>query len=752
MDTSKLKYLHAVIYVMIAVVLLGNTLFCMVLSTDNLKTEIENETKLLALNYAERVNHMASLDATFPASSTHQEEWFILPEEDGDDIAVWLLDNDGTILQRNDLASQANLPSPVYGQNRTMWLGESRLLLKQDCVVVMVLLEGKCCLVVQNHCTSAKALQRNAFALVGGLDLIVFVVMVILIFNVISGYRRQMILLATTDELTGLSNRKSFRELFNEFIADANRPKSSLFLLDIDYFKQINDGYGHASGDEALKILASHIADIARKTGGFAGRWGGDEFIGVLPMPGEQACVCLSGLCAQIDALKPSGGYHMTISVGVTSLEGEMDLGALSEKADEALYASKQNGRNRVTVHHDKLDKEGPIVHHVVAEAVAAADDVTLPQEPVTDMGQMEMPSDTDRDLWHSGRIITAIILGVRWMTPFIAGGGILIALAFLFDAASIDLSTLSATERSALGSITPLAATLKNIGGTIFNFMLPIFAGFMAYGLAGEEAFMAGFAGGFMTIESNAGFVGAMIAGLAAGIMTRQSKHFFRYLPQNVQRAATLVFGPVLNLLLMRGLALLFIAPLSGMIGQLFQELLDKTTAYPIVSCAFSSSMMALDMGGIINKVAYNHGVSSIVLGDTGVMAAVMAGGMVPPIGIALAMALFPDRFEEQEKERRAVTFCMGLSFITEGALPFVFTDVFRVIPSCVVGSFIAGALSEFFGCRLPAPHGGIFVLPVMEHPWLYIMALLMGSLATAIILGLLKKHADKEQMDGNK
>ena len=337
MDTSKLKYLHAVIYVMIAVVLLGNTLFCMVLSTDNLKTEIENETKLLALNYAERVNHMASLDATFPASSTHQEEWFILPEEDGDDIAVWLLDNDGTILQRNDLASQANLPSPVYGQNRTMWLGESRLLLKQDCVVVMVLLEGKCCLVVQNHCTSAKALQRNAFALVGGLDLIVFVVMVILIFNVISGYRRQMILLATTDELTGLSNRKSFRELFNEFIADANRPKSSLFLLDIDYFKQINDGYGHASGDEALKILASHIADIARKTGGFAGRWGGDEFIGVLPMPGEQACVCLSGLCAQIDALKPSGGYHMTISVGVTSLEGEMDLGALSEKADEAL-------------------------------------------------------------------------------------------------------------------------------------------------------------------------------------------------------------------------------------------------------------------------------------------------------------------------------------------------------------------------------------------------------------------------------
>ena len=127
-------------------------------------------------------------------------------------------------------------------------------------------------------------------------------------------------------------------------------------------------------------------------------------------------------------------------------------------------------------------------------------------------------------------------------------------------------------------------------------------------------------------------------------------------------------------------------------------------------------------------------------------VMAAVMAGGMVPPIGIALAMALFPDRFEEQEKERRAVTFCMGLSFITEGALPFVFTDVFRVIPSCVVGSFIAGALSEFFGCRLPAPHGGIFVLPVMEHPWLYIMALLMGSLATAIILGLLKKHADKE------
>jgi fructose-specific phosphotransferase system IIC component len=339
-------------------------------------------------------------------------------------------------------------------------------------------------------------------------------------------------------------------------------------------------------------------------------------------------------------------------------------------------------------------------------------------------------------------KLLKSIILGVRWMAPFVAGGGILIALAFLFDAASVDLASLSVSERANFGSITPQAAALKNLGGTTFNYMLPVFAGFMAYGLAGEEAFMTGFVGGYMTIGANAGFIGAMIAGFVAGIITNEMRQFTGRLPRVVRKAAPIIIFPVFNLLLMQLISVAVITPLSNAVGSVFKTLLDFfVQSSPVSAGALSGMMMAVDMGGIVNKVAYNYGVNGLLAGRTDIMACVMIGGMVPPMGIALSMLLFRDKYAKEEQDLGLGAFFMGLSFITEGALPFVFTDFVRVIPSCMLGSALAGLLSMLFGCTLPAPHGGVFVFPVMGHPVLYLIALFAGTLVTAVTLGRWKK-----------
>jgi fructose-specific phosphotransferase system IIC component len=282
----------------------------------------------------------------------------------------------------------------------------------------------------------------------------------------------------------------------------------------------------------------------------------------------------------------------------------------------------------------------------------------------------------------------------------------------------------------------------VKSIGGITFNFMLPVFAGFMAYGIAGEDAFMAGFVGGYMTIDSNSGFIGAMIAGFAAGVFANEIQRFTHHLPVFVRKAAPIVVYPVFNLLLMQAVSWVIISPLSRALGALFTALLDTALdGSPVSAGALGALMMATDMGGIINKVAYNYAVAGLSDGKTVFMASVMVGGMVPPTGIFLSMLLFRRRFTRDQKDRGSLTLFMGLSFITEGALPYVFTDVTRVIPSCMVGSAVAGALSSLFGCALPAPHGGIFVLPVMTHPLPFLLSLAAGSAVTAVMLGLTKK-----------
>jgi fructose-specific phosphotransferase system IIC component len=271
---------------------------------------------------------------------------------------------------------------------------------------------------------------------------------------------------------------------------------------------------------------------------------------------------------------------------------------------------------------------------------------------------------------------------------------------------------------------------------------MLPVFAGFMAYGIAGEDAFMAGFVGGYMTIDSNSGFIGVMIAGLAAGVFANEIQRFTHHLPVFVRKAAPIVVYPVFNLLLMQAVSWVIISPLSRALGTLFTALLDTALdGTPVSAGALGALMMATDMGGIINKVAYNYAVAGLSDGKTVFMASVMIGGMVPPTGIFLSMLLFRRKFTRDQRDRGSLTLFMGLSFITEGALPYVFTDVTRVIPSCMVGSAVAGALSSLFGCALPAPHGGIFVLPVMTHPLPFLLSLAAGSAVTAVMLGLTKK-----------
>lgn len=237
------------------------------------------------------------------------------------------------------------------------------------------------------------------------------------------------------------------------------------------------------------------------------------------------------------------------------------------------------------------------------------------------------------------------------------------------------------------------------------------------------------------------------MAAGFAAGVITNELRQFTGRLPRFFRKIAPIAVYPVFNLLLMQWVSLLIITPISSAIGEFFTILLDAATAEsPVAAGALSGGMMAVDMGGIVNKVAYNYGVNGIAQGRADMMASVMAGGMVPPIGIFLSMVLFRRKFSEQEWERGPGALFMGLSFITEGALPYVFTDIIRVIPSCMAGSAVAGGLSALCGCTLPAPHGGIFVLPVMGHAALYPLPLAAGALVTAVILGLWKPDCGAE------
>ena len=341
---------------------------------------------------------------------------------------------------------------------------------------------------------------------------------------------------------------------------------------------------------------------------------------------------------------------------------------------------------------------------------------------------------------------------GVSHMLPFVVGGGILIAIAFLLDDYSINPANF--------GKNTPMAAFFKTVGEQAFGFMLPILAGYIAMSIADRPGLAVGFVGGVIAKDGytfnnvmdfansnpvSSGFLGALLAGFVAGYLVLLLKKIFSKLPASLEGIKPVLLYPVFGILLM-AIFMMAVNPIMGAINTGLNNFLSSMSgSSQILLGAILAAMMAVDMGGPFNKAAYVFGTAQLTVANAGpeqfaIMAAVMIGGMVPPLAIALATTLFKDKFTESERKSGIVNYVMGLSFITEGAIPFAAGDPARVIPSCVVGSAIAGALSMAFGCGSRAPHGGIFILPVITNPLMYFVALVIGSIVGAVILGLLK------------
>lgn len=342
-------------------------------------------------------------------------------------------------------------------------------------------------------------------------------------------------------------------------------------------------------------------------------------------------------------------------------------------------------------------------------------------------------------------KIYTQLMNGVSHMLPFVVGGGILIAIAFLIDGLSVDLNSLPADERSLFGTITPAAALFKGIGDTAFGFMLPVLAGFIAMAIGDRPALAVGFVGGMIASGGKSGFLGALVAGFAAGYIIVLLRKVCAKLPQAIEKIAPVLLYPVLGILIMGLLMNFAVEPVMGGINTALNTgLSNMGGTSKVVLGLILGGMMAVDMGGPFNKAAYVFGTAAIAAGNYDIMAAVMIGGMTPPCAIALATLLFKNKFTKAERESGPTNFIMGLAFITEGAIPFAASDPLRVLPACIAGSAVAGAMSMAFGCTLMAPHGGVFVIPVMENPVQYLIALVVGTIVSAVLLGILKKKVD--------
>ncbi|MFR2648112.1 MAG: fructose-specific PTS transporter subunit EIIC [Blautia coccoides] len=343
-------------------------------------------------------------------------------------------------------------------------------------------------------------------------------------------------------------------------------------------------------------------------------------------------------------------------------------------------------------------------------------------------------------------QIYTQLMNGVSHMLPFVVGGGILIAIAFLIDGFSVDMNSLPMDQRADFGTITPVAALFKSIGGTAFAFMLPVLAGFIAMAIGDRPALAVGFVGGMIASQGQSGFLGALAAGFAAGYLIRLLRKLCDKLPQAIEKIAPVLIYPVVGILVMGLLMTFVVEPVMGFINtSLNNGLTSMGGSSKIVLGLILGAMMAIDMGGPFNKAAYVFGTASIAAGNYGIMAAVMIGGMTPPCAIALATLLFKNKFTKEQREAGPTNFIMGLGFITEGAIPFAASDPLHVIPACMIGSGVAGALSMLFNCTLMAPHGGIFVFPVVGNALMYLAALVIGTLVSAGLLGVLKKKVEE-------
>lgn len=395
-----------------------------------------------------------------------------------------------------------------------------------------------------------------------------------------------------------------------------------------------------------------------------------------------------------------------------------------------------------------------PVIITKVSDGIHKAEELILHavsgEVEIYRHNEIEEKSNKDGEKESVGRkIYKDLMNGVSHMLPFVIGGGILIALAFLLDDYSIDPANF--------GKNTPVAAYLKTIGEFAFGMMFPVLAGYIAMSIADRPGLAVGFVAGLVAKagctfanpaggDINAGFLGALFAGFAAGYVVIGLKKLTSKMPQALNSVRPMIIYPVAGILL-GSVVTTLINPLMGMINDFLTSILNSMNGTSKVLLGIVvAGMQSVDMGGPVNKTSYVFATSQLAEGNFEIMAAVMAGGMIPPLAIALCTSFFKNRFTKKERESGLVNYLLGLSFISEGAIPFAASDPLRVIPSCIVGSAVAGGLSMFFGCTLRAPHGGIFVLPTIGHPIYYALSILIGAGIGCIVLAILKKPLKDE------
>ena len=384
-----------------------------------------------------------------------------------------------------------------------------------------------------------------------------------------------------------------------------------------------------------------------------------------------------------------------------------------------------------------------PVIKVKVSDGINKADELIdralSGNAPIYHHAGAAAAEETEGDESAARKVYKHLMNGVSHMLPFVIGGGILIAIAFLVD-------TFDPANPGGFGSNTPLAKFFMGVGGASFGFMLPVLAGFIAMSIADRPGLAVGFVGGAMAASGGSGFLGALLAGFAGGYIVLGLKKVFSVLPQSLEGVKPVLLYPLLGILIIGILMQMIITPPVASINEwLLSTLASMDTSSRVMVGLIMGGMMAIDMGGPINKAAYVTGTGLLAGGEYGVMAAVMAGGMVPPLAIALCTTFFGNRFSESDRKTSLTNFIMGLSFITEGAIPFAAADPLRVIPSVAAGAATAGALSMAFDCTLRAPHGGIFVVPTIGNPVMYLVAIAIGAVVGCIIMAVLKKPINK-------
>ena len=518
--------------------------------------------------------------------------------------------------------------------------------------------------------------------------------------------------------------------------------KLSMMLMDDNFTQSLKNA---SSVDEFMEIINKadeERPDLSEQFGGSEEAPAEEKQVKILAVTGCPTGIAHTYMAAEgIEKAAKARGCFVKVETrgsggakNVLTTQEIADADGIIVAADTQVPMDRFNGRKVIVCQvSDGISKADELVDHVIRGDVPVYHSEHAAE-------QQASSGKASGGVGH--QIYTQLMNGVSHMLPFVVGGGILIALAFLIDGLCVDMNALAPADRANFGTITPVAAMLKNIGGIAFGFMLPVLAGFIAMAIGDRPALAVGFVGGMMAANGNSGFLGALVAGFAAGYIIKGLIRICEKLPEALEKIAPVLLYPLFGILIIGLLMNFVIEPVMGAInGAMNSGLMSMSGSSKIILGMILGGMMAIDMGGPFNKAAYVFGTAAIAAGNYDIMAAVMIGGMVPPCAIALATLLFKDKFTKEERNAGPTNFIMGLAFITEGAIPFAAADPIHVLPACIIGSAAAGALSMAFQCTLMAPHGGIFVFPVVGNPLMYLLALVVGTVVSAILLGVLKK-----------